>query len=746
MYLGDKELGSPTEVIDWDTYENGVWQESPVHNTLSFYSTGNYTTYGARELKTPTVNASTWGDYIRSWWSYSYAPTAEMDSGYTIANADPYLAIWDCVNGSWLGVAPLLEDSYGRISYSTSSNTNFKLFYQNLSSLGNTCIFVPLTADPGDISGWRDYDGPDDWDTWEDGVYRTVSNNSVTNPVTELKVGSLTASTGFRWLGTEVRLNGIDQSVAPAYVAIWFPAQDTGIGSPITERWELYSFADGSQNSAGNSNFNYVESSDGSSKLPTNRLYDCFVVLLTRQPNDITTWRDYDGPMFASWDEPARHTLVSAVDQGFSGAVVNVEYYENTSFWSSIVQSPPGTYIPAELRRSGADLITMYNAGGSSMNQATLTSLVPKAAVHMANYTSPYNGWLWSTPAATGGFKAEYPFTVSSGLDYNTFYTYAPMVLTLYSEEVGDIRYWPAYDGPVANWDTYANGVYIADDVGASTGSTLIQIPAYDSTTYTSPPTITLWADAGSPVSNGFYFEDPRYDPTQSIPDSQKPPYIAVYVHDYSADGDFGDMPPGWYVFENYDQTFRPRGRTTWEKPVAWPTPSGNYNFYSNVIDTGYMGNVNEDGSGVIYVFLDEYNDPVGSGGTDHWTKPPIVIAGDISSIDTATDRIGLGSLKRYGQAPGVEIYSYLPIRIDSNNVDGSWIVNAESPALGVLDTEVFLNGTKISEAPWTHSAQTTGTPRLTIDFSTVGVYADWTDFETSAVIGDSLILVIYNP
>ena len=294
MYLGDKELGSPVEVIDWDTYENGIWQESPNHESNVQYTTGGFTTYGDTRLKSPATNASTWGDYIVGWWSYSSRPTASLSGGYTLADADPYVAVWDCVLGQWLGVEPFLTVGSNRAIY--DDGVGNRLFVDNPSSKTNTCIFVPLTADPGDISGWRDYDGPDDWDTWEDGVYRTVSNNSVTNPVTELKVGSLTASTGFRWLGTEVRLNGIDQSVAPAYVAIWFPAQDTGIGSPITERWELYSFADGSQNSAGNSNFDYVESSDGSSKLPTDRLYDCFVVLLTKQPNDITTWRDYDGP------------------------------------------------------------------------------------------------------------------------------------------------------------------------------------------------------------------------------------------------------------------------------------------------------------------------------------------------------------------------------------------------------------------------------------------------------------------
>jgi hypothetical protein len=90
IMLGTDEVYSAV-ALDWDTYENGVWQESPVHNTVSFYSTGNYTTYGARELKAPTTNASTWGDYIRSWWSYAYAPTAAMNSGYTFANADPYL-------------------------------------------------------------------------------------------------------------------------------------------------------------------------------------------------------------------------------------------------------------------------------------------------------------------------------------------------------------------------------------------------------------------------------------------------------------------------------------------------------------------------------------------------------------------------------------------------------------------------------------------------------------------------------
>ena len=105
MYLGDKELGSPVEVIDWDTYENGIWQESPNHESNVQYTTGGFTTYGDTRLKSPATNASTWGDYIIGWWSYSSRPTASLSGGYTLADADPYVAVWDCVLGQWLGVA-----------------------------------------------------------------------------------------------------------------------------------------------------------------------------------------------------------------------------------------------------------------------------------------------------------------------------------------------------------------------------------------------------------------------------------------------------------------------------------------------------------------------------------------------------------------------------------------------------------------------------------------------------------------
>jgi len=737
--------GAASAAIDWDTYENGVWQESPNHATNSQYTSDGYTKYGATRLKSPTTNASTWGDYIFGWWSYSARPTAALSVGYTLADADPYVAVWDCVLGQWLGVDPFVGVGSNRAIY--DDGVGNRLFADNLSSRTNTCIFVPLTADPGDISGWRDYDGPDDWDTWEDGIAaidmdpisgingyfypKNVKDSTNYEVPLRARANSL----------TEFQINKFDNSInggalenPPPYIALWWERT----GSQVVRTWFVAKLKDGSVNT-----YEFVEAANGQVTFhvgsgPTGQFA---IVNLSRKPNDLSNWRDYDGPLFASWDEPARHTLVSAVDQ-VSSSVVDVEYYEDTSFWSSIVQNSPGTAIPGTLSRDAVDRLTMNNASGSSsMNNGTFTSLVPKAAIHMANYTSPYNGWLWSTPSSTNTFQQSYPFTVSSNLNFNNFYTYAPMVLTLYSEEIGDIRYWPAYDGPVANWDTYANGVYIVPSLTTSV-SGLTSVPSYSSTTYTDGMTTIRLVNNGS----GFFFpENANYTANY---DGNEPPYIAIYMHEYADDveNDYSSNAKGWYVFKNDTPSSGAFSRTSYETPIAWPSDTSTSNPV-NINDDGYLGSQSGSDSGFIVVFLDEYNDPVGSGGTDHWTKPPIVIYGTVNNVDTASDRVNSNDLTRYGQAPGVDVYTINPIRIDSNNVDGQWIVNAQSPALGVLDTQVFLNGTKISEAPWTHSGQGTGSPRVPIDFSTTGIYSNWTDFETNSGItaGDELMLVIYN-
>jgi len=721
VWFGGAYSGGAASAVDWDTYENGIWQESPVHQTSIYYYTGGYTTYGANKLKSPAVNASTWGDYIESWWSYGQRPTGSMSVGYTIADADPYVAVWDCARGLWLGVEPFGAVGTNRAIYDDGGT---RMFSTNSTSIGNTCIFVPLTEDPGDISGWRDYDGPDDWDTWHTGhVLNVPSWNNGAGSIAQTDSTYFDAPLYVN-VGGKVGLQYFDIGEYPPYIAVW---------NETTSSWSVGGVYQVTTTSKDTVTYD----------IPAPTYTNSVIVLyLSRLPSSVSSWRNYDGPLFASWDEPARQTLVSAVDQS-SSSIVNVEYYEDTSFWSSIVQTS-GTYIPATLRRDGGTTISMYNAGGSSMNQATLKSLVPRAAVYLTNYTSPYNGWLWSTPTASGSFKAEYPFTVSSGLDFNTFYTYAPIVLNLYSEEIGDIRNWPAYDGPVANWDTYANGVYIIDNLNTSTAS-LIPVPAYPATTYTDAPTGLAVRSDGL----GYYPYNPLYHTGY---DGDEAPYIAVYINEYSdtVEDAYSTSAQGWYVFKNDVPSTGTYDRTTYETPIAWPSDTSTSK-PTGINDDGYLGSAQGSVGTVGYtvVFLDEYNDPTGSGGTDHWTKPPIVIYGTVNNVDTANDQVNSNDLKRYGQAPGVDVYTINPIRINSNNVDGQWIVNAESPALGVLDTQVFLNGTKISEAPWTHAAQGTGTssPRLPIDFSTTGVYSDWSDFETNSGItaGDELMLVIYN-
>lgn len=737
VWFGGAYSGGAASAVDWDTYENGIWQESPVHQTNTFYSTNNHSSIGAKELKSPTVNASTWGDYVRTWWSYSYAPTAQMNSGYTIADADPYLAVWDCAEGSWLGVAPLLEDSYGRISYSTSSNTNFKLFYQNLSSVGNTCIFVPLTEDPGDISGWRDYDGPDDWDTWEDGI-AAIDMDPISGINSYFYPKNVKDSTNYEVplraranSYTEFQINKFDNSInggalqnPPPYIALWWERT----GSQVVRTWFVAKLKDGSVNT-----YEFVEAANGQATFhagsgPTGQFA---IVNLSRKPNDLANWRDYDGPLFASWDEPQRWTTV--VMEDISGGSVNgveVSYYEeNSTFWTDVSSSGTVEMVPRSAFASNTGYPVQISDGqGGLFNHDEFNSLVPDARLwRSGSYSNPYNGWAFDDGPYYTGIRNRIGWKFDNA-QYNNFRSETPKVAVFFKEEVGDTRHWPAYDGPVANWDTYANGVYIMDRL-ATDQPPLIAVPSYSATTYSYAMDESLRTLIGEGVRT-------NYNTVAQNTDS--PPYIAVYINEYH-----NTNAAGWYVFER--PAIPESNSAMTYTPYAWPGDVSDGSYSGN--EDGYLSSAGDDTSGYIVVFLDEYNDPVGSGGTDHWTKPPIVIYGTVNNVDTASDRVDSNDLKRYGQAPGVDVYSINQTRIDSNNVDGQWIVSAESPALGVLDTQVFLNGTKISEAPWTHSGQGTGSPRVPIDFSTTGIYSDWNDFETNSGItaGDELMLVIYN-
>ena len=364
----------------------------------------------------------------------------------------------------------------------------------------------------------------------------------------------------------------------------------------------------------------------------------------------------------------------------------------------------------------------------------------------MANYPSPYNGWLWSTPSSTNTFQQSYPFTVSSGLDFNNFYTYAPMVLTLYSEEIGDIRYWPAYDGPVANWDTYANGVYITDYLLTS-GTAIYAIPGYPATTYTDAMT-SIWLTG---VTGGYVPTSGNYITNY---DGDEAPYIAVYIHEYSDDVEniAGSNAKGWYVFKNDIPSTGTYGRTQWETPIAWPSDvSTSRNIAAN--EQGFLGSNAGIQSGYIVVFLDEYNDPVGSGGTDHWTKPPWVFAGiptginqynEVQMTDLAGNTLQIYGLEgTYNGRTDFGSYQSGPIRDNTSLYVNQRILFRSYSAYGSIPVKIYQNDILTH----TGTANFTGTGGSVVVVTIANVYyANGGDYAANLNFGTDKIFAVLEP
>lgn len=686
-YGGAYSGGAASGAIDWDTYENGIWQEVENHPTTSFYVTGGYAYYkdiGKSQLKLMTTNQSTWGDYIAGWWSYSARPAAQAYSGITDADAPPYVAVWDCDLGQWIGVEPYVANSYGRLIYTNAT----RLFNTYPSSKTNNCVFVALTEDPGDISGWRDYDGPDDWDTWEDGIVVDNSANFGRSDNDGVLKSSSSYETTQGWYITypAPTTRYYNQSVStgwPPVVAVWNATDNTWVG------W----YKDPSPNghlTLATVKYNQVgEGAAFGGALTGKRL---IFIYLTREPTNFANWRDYDGPLFASWDEPARHTLFGNTPRASSST--NLSYYEpNPTFFTTISQSGTSEVVPSAIT-SLSGIPTQFNFNSTTqMNNNTFNTEVVDAAIWRKNYQTPhiYNGWRDDGgPATSGTYKTVIRWHFDD-LSYNNWSDQSPSVVIFYDEEIGDTRYWPAYDGPVANWDTYANGVYITSAAQVSSPTSLIQVPAYSSTTYTNG--MTSWRTAQISGNNHV---PQNYSASYGTVDQDEPPYIAVYITEETDDviNAYASSAKGWYVFKN-DSSSSVYNRTTWETPIAWPSDVSTARPSPGPNDSGYLSSGNAGGSFVV--FLDEYNDPLGAGGTDHWTRPPFVIYNDAPYINSANGHVYPDSTSAGGTPIIVndelhaDDYGAGMLR-DSSASQFRFYIESHS-AYGVADLDIYNNG-----------------------------------------------------
>jgi len=137
--------------VDWDTYEGGIWKV----DSLELGSSGTvFTGTLVSASSYPTTDARG----LQGWASSNNRPISRY---WNTGEYPPYVAVWNDTDGRWLGVAGFNNLGSNRAYYSNPSISTADGAVENLNaSAGETIYFVYLSQDPGDFSGWRDYDGP----------------------------------------------------------------------------------------------------------------------------------------------------------------------------------------------------------------------------------------------------------------------------------------------------------------------------------------------------------------------------------------------------------------------------------------------------------------------------------------------------------------------------------------------------------------------------------------------------------
>jgi len=574
---------------------------------------------------------------------------------------------------------------------------------------------------------------PPDWDTYKDGIYRQYWTNVYAKPYNnvyyfeveiEAPVSFSSMNIGNTFIhannstGTRFRMYNPNGNL-PFYILIW---------NTVNRTWHKC------QRVAGyNNNTEIYYSVTPAMPDPATEPWEIhYLIWCTQDPGDITTFTDYDTQI--PWETDANGIWrINSITYGSSDTV---ELIASTNGSGKGGVDWEWSYMGSTENCTGNFYNYRYYSKGSgnptgSPNTATLVTY----SLRDRQFTS-----------ASAGFCATARFYDArlSRSDYTAW----PQVFILYDRlfEPEELYRLSTYDGPVANWDTYANGVYLLPQLdGSDVGMTAV--PAYPTTTYdpAMDDTLNTWEPLANPNYPGI-----RTNYNTPAQNADSPPYIAVYIHEYhDAQDGYQHNAKGWYVFERPEIPNVNTGLLY--TPYAWPgdTSSGSA---TSGNDEGYIARGGDDSSGYIVVFLDEYNDPVGAGGTDHWTKPPMVHFGTVDAVNTASNQIGvnwgtylsLGSYIYSGMENGFDVgaYPYTPIRGTFYGATTGLFYNGLLSNIGMIDFELYTNGTKTHTGILDTSGYTS--PAVQTSAITDVAYSDFDVYCNNVSIGDEIIAVYY--
>ena len=239
--------------------------------------------------------------------------------------------------------------------------------------------------------------------------------------------------------------------------------------------------------------------------------------------------------------------------------------------------------------------------------------------------------------------------SVTKGYFGNTLVTKAYLGSTLVLDEGGS--------SSSGDWDTHQLGFGMINKFSTSSNNIAFD-PAYPDITGANSTQFN-----GSNVGNGVtwpYLYGPRSRYAAPADKANMPSYCAIYISaEEAASGLTAANAEGWYVFgPGVDQDPGNAGYIDYApNPVAWPTSSNSTDGLLGV-NTGYSCHT---------VWLDDYTDTTGSGGTDSWTKPPMVAwplstyqgAGSNNSIHWRSNN-GNGNFINQENVPGMQhMYVY---------------------------------------------------------------------------------------
>jgi len=138
---------------DWDTYEGGIWKCSSL-KLGSIFPAFTGTLVKASSYPTSHPNG------IEGWASSGNRPVSRWWAN--VNEPPPFVAVWNDTDSRWLGVAGFTTNlGSSRAFYDSPRIQTSSGAVENLDlSQNETVYFIYLSQDPGDFSGWRNYDGP----------------------------------------------------------------------------------------------------------------------------------------------------------------------------------------------------------------------------------------------------------------------------------------------------------------------------------------------------------------------------------------------------------------------------------------------------------------------------------------------------------------------------------------------------------------------------------------------------------